>query len=42
VDIEHPNNNVAIMYPTTKSAAATRKRKKMGSYLETFALKAKA
>jgi len=41
VDIEHPSNNVAIMYPATKNAAATRKRKKMGSHLETFALKAK-
>jgi hypothetical protein len=41
VDIEHPSNNVAIMYPTTKDAVATRKRKKMGSHLETFALKAK-
>ncbi len=39
VDIEHPSNSVAIMYPATKNAAAT--RKKMGSHLETFALKAK-
>jgi hypothetical protein len=29
------------MYPTTKNVATTRKREKMGSHLETFAVKAK-
>jgi hypothetical protein len=41
VNIEHPSKSVVIMYPTRKNATATRKRKKMGSHLETFALKAK-
>jgi hypothetical protein len=27
VDIEHPNNNVVIMYPATKNAARTKNGK---------------
>jgi hypothetical protein len=35
MDLEHPNNNVAIMYPIAKNVTTTRKWKKMGFHLKT-------